>query len=385
MYVHVPNGRNKPTRVLVRNVLYAPKLGVTLISIARITQAGYALQFRQTECRIFDGKNRRIGTIPLTNGLYRVQVPITTPHAHVANDAPLIATPDELHRLMGHLPIDAAKKLIKDQLVDGIELDETAHAPADTCKSCLHGRMTRKPISKTTEREAQGEVGDEIHTDVWGPAPVETQQHKRYYVSFTDEASRYTAVVLMHTKDETLESFENLDARWGKEHGIKIKILHSDNGGDYKSHAFDKYLARKGIRRRLTVHDTPEHNGVAERLNRTLMEKVRAMMHAAGLSDNLWGEALKHAVWLKNRTSTKALGGRTPYEVFHKAKPDLRNIHEWGCKVAVHVDNTTKLDGRAREGRWVGYDLDAIDGHRIYYPDTRTIRVERSVKFPEVK
>jgi hypothetical protein len=189
----------------------------------------------------------------------------------------------------------------------------------------------------------------------------------------------------MHSKDETLEAFEDVDARWGTEHGIKMKILHSDNGGEYKNRAFDAYLSRKGIRRRLTVHDTPEHNGVAERLNRTLLEKVRAMLHAADLLKNLWGEVLKHAVWLKNRTSTKALGGRTPYKLFHHEKPDLRNIHEWGCKVAVHVEDNGKLDGRAREGRWLGFDQANIDGHRIYYPDTWSIRVERSVKFMEVK
>jgi hypothetical protein len=106
------------------------------------------------------------------------------------------------------------------------------------------------------------------------------------------------------------------------------------------------------------------------------------MLHAADLPENLWGEALKHAVWLKNRTSTKALGGKTPYEVFHKKKPDLRHIHEWGCKVWLHTSDG-KLQGRAREGRWLGLDGETIDGSRIYYPDKRNIRVERSVRFSE--
>ena len=108
------------------------------------------------------------------------------------------------------------------------------------------------------------------------------------------------------------------------------------------------------------------------------------MLHAANLPQNLWGEAIKHAVWLKNRTSTKALGGLTPYEAFHKSKPDLRHIHEWGCKVWVHTDDG-KFYGRAREGRWLGLDEESIDGHRIYDPEKRTIRVERSVRFPETK
>ncbi|KAF7371930.1 CCHC-type domain-containing protein [Mycena venus] len=109
----IPNGENKSTKVLVRDVLYAPNLGVTLISIARIAHAGYAVQFRQKECRIFDAKNHRIGTIPLVRGLYSVAVTDATPRANVASDGPLVATPEELHRLMGHLPIESAKKLVK--------------------------------------------------------------------------------------------------------------------------------------------------------------------------------------------------------------------------------------------------------------------------------
>nr|GAT54265.1 polyprotein [Mycena chlorophos] len=264
---------------------------------------------------------------------------------------------------MGHLPVEAAKKLVKNQLVEGIELDETKPTSQDTCPSCLHGRMTRAPMSKAAERNAEGKVGDQVHSDVWGPATVQTPQHKRYYLTFTDDASRYTVAFLLNTKDQTFEAFKELDARWKKQ-GIELKILHSDNGGEFKSHVFDKYLAERGIARRLTVHDTPEHNGVAERLNRTLLEKVRAMLHGSGLPKNLWGEALKHAVWLKNRTSTKAIDGKTPFEAFTGKKPDL----------------DSKLEGRARTGHWIGYDQES-NGHCVYYPDNGTIRPELSVRF----
>ncbi len=384
MHITIPNGKNQTTKVLVKDVLHAPNLGVTLLSVGRITQAGYSLDFKDEECRIFDKKHHQIGSIPHVNGLYRLRVPVPHPEAHHIDDGPRIVTPDELHRLMGHLPVDAAKKLVKDQLVDGLELDEGSPTSKDQCPSCLHGRMTRKAVSKSRENDASGGVGDQVHSDVWGPATIETPQHKKYYVTFTDDASRYSVAMLLHSKDETLQSFKDLEARWDKVHGIKIKILHSDRGGEYKSHEFDDYLAEKGIQRRFTVHDTPEHNGVAERLNRTLLEKVRAMLHAAGLPNNLWGEALKHAIWLKNRTSSKAIGGHTPFEVFHKSKPDLRDIQEWGCKVWVHVEDGSKLEGRAREGRWLGFDQES-NGHRIYYPNNRSIHVERSVKFPETR
>ncbi|KAJ7025673.1 hypothetical protein C8F04DRAFT_1127718 [Mycena alexandri] len=71
MVTEIPNGKNKSTKVFVRDVLYAPMLGATLISVSRITQGGYSLHFRGQECQIFDAKDRRIGSVPLVHGLHR--------------------------------------------------------------------------------------------------------------------------------------------------------------------------------------------------------------------------------------------------------------------------------------------------------------------------
>ncbi|KAJ7197743.1 hypothetical protein GGX14DRAFT_359236, partial [Mycena pura] len=161
-------------------------MGVTLLSVGRITQAGYSLHFRSKGCKIFDARDRCIGTVPFAHGVYCVEMPRLA-QAYTADDGPLKVTIDELHRMLGHLPKEAAQKLVQDQRIAGIELDETARTSEEECVSCLHGRMTRKPISKSAEREAKGDVGDEIHSDLWGPATVETPQHKKYYVSFTDE------------------------------------------------------------------------------------------------------------------------------------------------------------------------------------------------------
>jgi transposase InsO family protein len=85
-----------------------------------------------------------------------------------------------------------------------------------------------------------------------------------------------------------------------------IKILHTDRGGEYLSEVFDRHLKDRENEGKLTVHDTPEHNGVSERLNGILMEN---RLHDSGLPKFLWSEAVRHAVWLKNRMSTKALNG----------------------------------------------------------------------------
>jgi hypothetical protein len=119
---------------------------------------------------------------------------------------------------------------------------------------------------------------------------------------------------------------------------------------------------------------------MAERLNRTIFERVRAMLHASELPKFLWAEAARHAVYLKNRTSTRALENTTPYEKLHKKKPNLANLPEWGAKVWVHDTSGSKLDARSRTGRWVGFE-EASHAHRIYWPEKHNVTVERSIKF----
>ena len=159
---------------------------------------------------------------------------------------------------------------------------------------------------------------------------------------------------------------------------MPVKILHSDRGGEYLGKEFVLHLNSKGTTQKLTVHDTPQHNGVAERRNRTILERIRALLHSTGLPRTLWGEAARHVVWLMNRTSTRAVEGMTPYEATFGKKPDLSEVREWGERVWVRVEGGDKLGGRVREGRWMGLDGKS-KGVRIYWPDTRTVGIERNV------
>ena len=119
--------------------------------------------------------------------------------------------------------------------------------------------------------------------------------------------------------------------------------MHSDCGGEYLSDAFIKHLAKQGTVHKLTVHDTPEQNGVAEVFNHIALERVCAILHGSGLPKFLWGEAVRHMVWLKNCTSTAAVEAKTPIEVITRKKPDLSKLPEWGCKVWVHTKSNSKL------------------------------------------
>ena len=106
----------------------------------------------------------------------------------------------------------------------------------------------------------------------------------------------------------------------------KLKALRTDNGGEYMSTEFQTYLKKEGVRHELTVPKTPEQNGVAERMNRTLVEGVRAMLADARLTHHFWAEALSKAVYLRNQSPAMAVKGITPFEAWTGEKPNVGHL-----------------------------------------------------------
>jgi len=171
---------------------------------------------------------------------------------------------------------------------------------------------------------------------------------RKYYVTFTDDHTRYTRLSLLCTNDEAFDAYKSF-AAWAKtQHGVRIKRLRSDRGGEYTGKEFSNFLKEQGTERRLTTHDTPQHNSIAESLNRRLLERVQAILPQSGLPKTLWGEAIQFAMWPQNRTSTRALGDVTPHERLYGEKPNLGGVRvrECGQCVWVHSASGSKLDAR---------------------------------------
>ena len=185
---------------------------------------------------------------------------------------------------------------------------------------------------------------------------------------------------LLKSKDETFGAYKDFEAWANMQFNAKIKRLQSDHGGEFLGEQFSHHLCANGTERKLTMHDTPEHNSVAERLNHILVEQVCAVLHVSGLPKSLWGEAIMHMVWLKNQMSTQSLGNKTPYEMLNKNKPDLSKVPTWGCKVKVHDSTGSKLNMQAQKGCWVGFDANS-DAHCVYWEDMRRVSIEQSVHF----
>ena len=146
-----------------------------------------------------------------------------------------------------------------------------------------------------------------------------------------------------------LEKFKEFEASITNESDRRIGTLRTDNGCEYLSGEFKEYLKSRGIRHELTVPYSPQQNGVAERMNRTLMESAQAMIAHAGLPNSYWGEAVATAAYVRNRMPTTAIkNNQTPYERWYGRKPNVNHLRVFGCVAYTHVPDSDrqKLDKR---------------------------------------
>jgi transposase InsO family protein len=150
-------------------------------------------------------------------------------------------------------------------------------------------------------------------------------------MSLIDDCTRYVfAYLIPHKSDAlgSLDDFCNLQTtRFGG-----VGALHTDNGGEYTRNAFKKHLVDNVIFAQRTAPDTPQQNGVAERMNRTIFEMGNAMMIHADMPIHFWGEAINTAVYVRNRCPTAALEGKTPFEALTGSVPDMSHLRIFGCE-----------------------------------------------------
>jgi hypothetical protein len=218
-------------------------------------------------------------------------------------------------------------------------------------------------------------------TDVWGPSRVTGINGERYYISFTDGAKRRAVTYFMKKCSEVHQKMEEYDAFIFNQTGKHVQAFHCDNAKEYISQDVRNYLRKHGIRLELTAPYSPEQNGVAEHLNRTLIEHARAMLAAYNLPLFLWPEAVAYATYLRNRSPTRALGTEiTPDEAFWGKKPNVASLQEFGtpCEVLQQDGKGAKIGPKTKPYIFTGLS-DESRAWRYYNPDTRRILTSRNI------
>jgi len=247
----------------------------------------------------------------------------------------------------------------------------------------IKGKQTNKT---TKDAKRSSEILEIIHTNICGPFPTPCLNGQRYFISFTDDHTRYMYLYFLHDKAEALNAFKTYKVEVEKQKEKKIKIVRSDIGGEYDGRytengqmigPFAQFLEEEGIVAQYTMPDTPQQNGVAERRNHTFMDMVRSMLSNFELPLFLWSKAFKTVVYVLNWVPFKAVP-KTPFELWNGWKPSLNHLHIWGCpaQVRIYNSNMKKLDPRTTSGHFIGYAVNS-KGFRFYCP-SHSIRIVES-------
>jgi hypothetical protein len=378
----------KPKILKLTKVAYVPDSPVNLLSIPYITQMipDCSMNFNDQGLIAMKGADLMFYGPRLkdqgTGGLYEV----TGEAEPLPNKGETCAHAHSLqtwHKILGHLNSNQIKMMAKEGLVDGLELsDEDTNFD---CEACVKAKSHVIPVAKKslTKYTIPGEL---VVSDVLGPTRTRSLQGNTYYVSFTDAATRYARIYFMSHKNEAFSKYKFFEALVKTQHDQPIKTIQFDNGTEYVNKEFKDYMTSKGTVYRVTAPYTPQQNGIAERLNRTLMEKARAMIYEAGKPKNLWQEAAAYAANLRNRSATKINDiVMTPYEAFFGKKPDVTELQIFGspCHVLDQSGKRRKLDPKTKPAVFVGIAENEGRLYRYITPGGHKVLHSRKVWFPK--
>ncbi|GJW53621.1 retrotransposon protein, putative, ty1-copia subclass [Tanacetum coccineum] len=328
--------------LILHNCHYAPSITRGIISVSLLYKDGFVNRF-ENDNSISVSRNNLIyfNAIP-RDDIYEIVLSSSN-----TNDSSIYVVSNKRAKLnldsallwhcrLGHI----SKKRIEKLQHVGL-LDSTDIKSFEKCVPCMSGKMARKPYSHQVER-AKDLLGL-IHTDVCGPFKIMSRQGAYYFVTFTNDFSRYGNVYLLKHKHELFETFKVFQKKVENQLGKTIKSLRSDCGGKYMSHEFLDHLKEHEIVAHRTPHCTPQHNVVSERRNRTLLDMVRSMMSQTTLPKSFLDYAFEFALRILNMVPTKKVE-KTPYEVWHMQAPKLSYLKVWGYEALVKRDTLTKPD-----------------------------------------
>lgn len=363
--------------ITFHEVYYIPRLCNNIISLGQLSETGNKIVLKDMYLWVYEDDGRLIMKVKRsTNKLYKIILETVETNCMLTR----VEQNSWLwHARLGHVNFGAMTMMTTGKMAHGLpELIQ----PRESCEGCLMSKQARQSFPCQAERRAK-QVLELVHGDLCGPH----QKHQPATgTSFllVDDFSRKMWIYMLKSKNEALSVFKKFRVQVEKDSKKEIKILRTDRGGEFTSNDFTTYCEDAGIIRHFTAPYTPQQNGVVERRNRTVVAMARSLLKEMHLPSSFWGEAARHAIYLLNRLPTRALSGKTPYEVWSKCKPDLRYVRVFGCVAFMKLPSahTTKLSDRSKIVVHLGKEP-GTKAYRLYDPNSGQVHVSRDVVFEE--
>jgi len=202
-----------------------------------------------------------------------------------------------------------------------------------------------------------------------------------------DDFSNYHWSFALERKSEALATFIAWRKKEEKRTGHVVKRIRSDNGGEYTSKDYESYLRDEGITQETTIPRTPQQNGKAERGMRTIEEKLTcALRDARELDPSYWAEAMNYATFTINRIPSASINHQTPFQAYHKRKPDLTYLRAFGSIAYALDPERKKHQSKAIKCIFLGYgEPEGKKAYRlqVFGSPKRAIIYSRDVIFDE--
>jgi hypothetical protein len=397
---------------ILEDVYYVPELQRNLISISAFDKKGYGILFENGEVFMRKTSTSEFELVGLRDGaLYEASPDFevmydTHSSSSCRNDfkatecaAMVIEHTSDMdlwHERLAHLGYDNVRHMHKKEVVAGMTVRDGSFEKDHFCDACATAKATQhspkpelssyrqQPGKKRAKKIQVDMYFREVNSDLIGPMQVQGIDGSRYAITFTEAKSRMRWLYTMKTKDETTQKIKEFRDEIMAS-GFKLSLLKTDNGGEFVNDELKNFAAGKFTLRTTPPH-TPKSNATAERFNRVLGERTRAMLKHKSLPLFLWPEAMKTITYLSNRTTTVSVGNKitTPIELLTGVKPNVSNLRAFGCKAfAYNFDvERKKLDAKAKAGVFVGYD-DNSAAYKIYLVKERKIAKSGHVVFNE--
>lgn len=372
----VPGG----STVTLTEVLFVPDLDRRLLSVAALTLKQVDVHFGNGMCSLAVG-GKTIVQIPQVGKLFVLNSLKTETQDQARraeeHDAAL------WHARLGHVPhsrIDAVRAVTEGvpvNLADGDDGDPL-------CSGCAMGKMPRAAFKKQLKTVKAARVLELVHCDLMGPMDTKTPSGARYALTMIDDYSRFITIRFLATKDQTYDCLVEYRAMMEKQLGVTLKRFRTDNGGEFANKRFHAFCQANGIVHQTTVPYSPQQNGLAERMNRTIAEMARAMLFYKRVEKRWWAEAFNTAVYVINLLPNTVRPAKSPYEVWFGSRPSLQHLRVFGSEGFVHVDShkRTKLESKAVPCIFLGY-ASFSKGYRVWDMHSKKIVITRSVVLDE--
>lgn len=362
----------------IYDVYYVPAMKSNILSLGQLLEKGFDISMKDSYLTINDARGNLVAHVKMSkNRLFALNM------KHDMMKCLKAIVKDESwlwHLRLGHLNFGGLKLLSTKNMVKG--LPHIDH-PDEVCEGCILGKHHRPSFSKEIRWRAS-RLLEIVHTDVCGPLNPVSTGGNQYFLTFIDDYSRKTWVYFLKRKSEVFEIFKEFKTLVERQSGCYIKVLRSDQGGEFTSDLFENFCKEHGIIHQLTPAYTPQLNGVAERKNRTILDMARSMVKGKDLPREFWAEAVATAVYLLNRCPTKSVRNMTPEEAWSSFKPSVAHLRVFGCIAYAKIPEARriKLDDKGVKCIFVGYG-DRTMGYKLYNPLTKKVIISRDVVFEE--